>query len=759
MASSNKSVKSITYTVRFPGDEATFTVESTRVVGNDDAVYSTDREVWKNVPRGSSRILVDGKPVASIQGMRKFGYWDDPYGDRAAVVTAIGSAKVNGENLQVAAFRWPEDAALTVPPMRHFAGGDDDSESDIPEAYKIVYDEHTYPPEPVPAQRYWIVGSKNVPVVFRSEEDLNHPVYEDPRFTYALRNARLFIQTVLHSRAVDSDAFWEWLEKEQLTAVGEAILSSSQHIVDYDEDQIQFFALTRASMDSLAVFNPHTAQINFKHYGLRTPDWVSAAVVIGSDAHRTVISDIREQSGTEGAVFYGMDSTGNICFMWKEKSVIYVLERAAREAILSGANRDRLANRLALRAQELVSDGFTRPGVVDAWMARRAGLLERFRCWLHSEGKMPRESSDSRWDVQSRWLTLQREFSSVADTYVCSAREGPCVIMMQGLPGSGKSTLARSMFVALKKRGMNPRWLNQDESVGANKRRAYLSALETAMKDSTVSHIILDKSNLDAGNRADYSGMGITANVAVVLAGEMNTCKDQLLNTCKDQLLNTCKDRILARGTKHRSLRSDGPLDDVLAKMQAIASDISEDDADKILRLDVHDGRETQLTRLWETLFPTAGLTADECAYALTVAKDYENLIGDHRTMYWAVGIDSESRDRLIAAAEGLTTKKFIKDMHCTLKFMGDFMDPEAEVYYSRLKGQAVQLRCVGFAMDDKALAAQVEVDILCSNTNPHITMAVGSGIKPVYSNEMLAGGKADFRKCDLPLTGTIKAF
>lgn len=753
-----------------------FTFESTRVVGNDDPVYSGDRSVWENVPRGCVKITASMSPsplglelpapivVANVQGLRKFGYSTDVcYGRPERTLTVIALDKENGENAQVAAFtmddREPPEPVYVPEPTEGESLADEPPVA-IPE------------PKPRPPIRYWVVGSKHVHIVFRHghvEEDLER-YKTNTRYTYALQIADLFNRVVLLNEDVLVDEFHAWLCEHKFTAIAEAILMKSQHIVDYGHDQLRFFAtsMTKPSSAGLCAQHPHSALCSLAYFGLQVP-WYSDAVLLKSDEYRKLVAAVRERSNTEGTVMYGVDAEGRVCAMWKEKGVEYVLERAARESILGKHSHAALQKRLRDRAADLIADGFTNPDVVREWLARREPWLLKFRAWLHSEKKLPVADDDtsvSRWDVQSSWLTLQHEFESVADTYVPVADAeptGPKVVLLSGLPGSGKSTLARALFVALKARGAVPRWANQDEVDGSkNKRKAYLALIQEAVKDTSVTHIILDKCNLDPANRTDYTELGITTTVAVSMlhpADKVGTYT---------HLFETCSSRIHSRGEGHRSLRvgADGKvaggttLGSIMTTMTAAAKPIHSSEAATHLNLSVLDARDTHLVMLWHAL-GCEPLTPEELAHALDVSAAYEAELAKNpkHVVYWSIALGRESRAKLLEVVphEALVGKTPLGEVHSTLQFIGAWTDPETNVRLGQLRGKTVPLRITGIAWDDKGVAARVESEVPSTNKHPHITLALAHGVKPVYSNELL-DGDCSFVPVDLALYGTVTA-
>jgi len=80
---------------------------------------------------------------------------------------------------------------------------------------------------------------------------------------------------------------------------------------------------------------------------------------------------------------------------------------------------------------------------------------------------------------------------------------------------------------------------------------------------------------------------------------------------------------------------------------------------------------------------------------------------------------------------------EWVKGTHMTIAF-----NPPMERFeqkYQPIIGQPVALRVVGQAQDEKGQAVVVEA--MSENRIPHITISCASGIGPVYSNQLLAGG------------------
>jgi hypothetical protein len=113
------------------------------------------------------------------------------------------------------------------------------------------------------------------------------------------------------------------------------------------------------------------------------------------------------------------------------------------------------------------------------------------------------------------------------------------------------------------------------------------------------------------------------------------------------------------------------------------------------------------------------------------------------KTLYWCLKIsdanqilDHPTVAEFIAGRPELKPKT---EFHCTLHFMGK--EPVDETTWSRFEGQTFDLNLSAIGSDSDIAALVVEsVPLLCSNARPHLTLAIGKGVSPVYSNTMLAG-------------------
>ena len=708
----NTSVRVVVDKVTVGGVQFTFKDRS--VSGLDDKVYESDPTVWEAVPRGDCVISVGDTAVAQVVGLRKFGYPGAPYGSHSTVRQVVLIEKMNGECAHISAFVF---------------GG----------------------------VRYWVAGSKHVHIAWRvGHYDADIVAYGAQRYTYALKVAAVW-NRMLATEGVDAEWFFTMLEGMNATACAEAILSDSEHIVAYSEgekDTLKFYAIADPRDSSVGLCAPpEMAKALFERCGLPTAAY-SPTYMIDSAEYTAALDAVARRNNSEGVVAYGLDSLGLVVCMWKEKSYPYVMERVVREVVLGDRTISQIKRRVARRLAD--QDSAVRAYFAE-WEAVRFPMLLTFAAWLRMTRVIPARDS---WAVQSRWLTLQAEFLSAptdvlaaAEASVAAALDGEAkVIVLVGLPGSGKSTLARGLVKMLSDAGHTPRWLNQDEA--DSNRQRYIGAIKSVMADPSVTHIILDKSNLDAGNRKDYTDLGLEPTLTVVFEHP-----DGLEATKA-----VCAQRFLSRGAAHRSLRAAGTgavgrdkflgiCDSMLARYQKMSLDDS-------FCLDILAPPEEMLAAVWLRLGLAGGADIlDRATAAVSFARLYEDTIASvKRPQYGGLavrgGIEALSD---AVPVEALAGKNARGEYHVTLHYLGDVMDPIWFMDFARLVGTEAPLLVTEIVWDDKAVAARVKLPdgVACSNAIPHITLAVARGTQPVYSNTLLqAAGAAVHRvAAHIPLT------
>jgi energy-coupling factor transporter ATP-binding protein EcfA2 len=204
-------------------------------------------------------------------------------------------------------------------------------------------------------------------------------------------------------------------------------------------------------------------------------------------------------------------------------------------------------------------------------------------------------------------------------------------VMTIGPPGSGKSTLMRAFAAALKAAteaptadvagapkpaALSAEWLNQDE---CGKREFFLAALRQASASRSVSHVIIDKSNLTDQARDDYRDLlHVTAVVLFAHPGG------------PEALYRTCVDRIAGRGEHHRTLRASGGMDKnatIVRNFVASYRGLEDLEGDaRVLVLDVTQPIGALLRRLWKHLSAVGSVALpplSETAIALAVLQSH----------------------------------------------------------------------------------------------------------------------------------------
>lgn len=99
---------------------------------------------------------------------------------------------------------------------------------------------------------------------------------------------------------------------------------------------------------------------------------------------------------------------------------------------------------------------------------------------------------------------------------------------------------------------------------------------------------------------------------------------------------------------------------------------------------------------------------------------------------YLAVFLDSQSKAALVHDFPAKHPDTYAEHMTIVLK-------PGHE--HLQMIGQVVTMKVVGYAEDEKGQAVLVRPDLPGVKDNPHVTLSVADGVKPMYSNELLSKG------------------
>lgn len=290
---------------------------------SDDQIYSEHPDIQSKIPRGIAFIVIEKGDMVYvekiIQGLRKFtgleaGDDDDvidtmkesqtsqefqtfgkvQYGisDDDDVVTIHKAEKANGENGHFGVIECPSCIA------------------EIPEIPKY----------------FFVGGSKAVHCVIRDIDDIDHEIYKKQRFTFA----SIIMKTCMEA-ITDVDQFCQFMSDHHLTLTIELLNPDTQHIVLLTNKKPIAKALTFLSIKNISQIqlglNPIGSQYIARFFGF-DPVEIEEIDIKNLD---TALSESRFGADSEGYVFYGINSDGNVIHMYKRKTNWYVSLRAIRQ--------------------------------------------------------------------------------------------------------------------------------------------------------------------------------------------------------------------------------------------------------------------------------------------------------------------------------------------------------------------------------------------------------------------------------------------
>ncbi|CAC9520401.1 conserved hypothetical protein [Leishmania infantum JPCM5] len=622
-------------------------------------------------------------------------------------------------------------------------------------------------------------------------------------------------------------AFHETLYKKMWTSCFVAIFSDSQHLmVDSGANELRFYAVTlskhafeaactgRTDLSSNKAPEPddgdcheetadaqNEAQQHSRQDGLCVPvaeaealcagvglafSRYSAPAMYGSPEYVQRVRTINRRIDLEGCVMYGADASGKVVRLWKEKSYPYAMERATREAVtnhkLNGNGLQAWLKKKLDQQQPELRDH------LKEWEVNRMPWLLHFAAWLQMTRRLtPNMQRNELLQLRKEWLSLQKEFQTAMDSDpklrdACGQyRPDPVqwgsgthdldVIKFVGPQGCGKSTLSRALYVLLQASRYQPRWVNQDE---AGKRDKFLALLRQATQaESTVTHLIIDKMNLDAKMNHDYDNLPLSLTVTWFHPdGEK-------------ALYDVCIARVLGRGNGHRSIRVDPNLtqqerDEKMTRTRSFVRkavrdcETPRDPPELVLELDVTSPLSDMVRMIWEKLQANGThtlppVTDEDVNEAISLAHQYESHLHNlpRAPTYACIGIEKQQDvEKLLALVPPEFTAGQVvqREFHVTTKYFGGEMDPVAFVTLAKLLGQSVTLTLESVVADADGVAITVRRDDAhypCANPIPHITISNRKGVPPKYSNDLISpttypGDPAKRKVLQLPANCTV---
>lgn len=507
----------------------------------------------------------------------------------------------------------------------------------------------------------------------------------------------------------------------------------------------------------------HDAEAFYTSVGLRFSHH-SDLIPYGGDDYEKLIDTIGCRANSEGCVMYGADEAGTVVRLWKEKSYPYVMERATREAI---TNHKLAGNDLADAMKKKLRQ--QRPELRDFfkdWEATRMPWLLHFAAWLQVTRRLtPSMQRNELFPLRNRWLSLQKEFQADMDRDpelydVCGQYQPDPVqwgtdtkdldvIKFVGPQGCGKSTLSRAFYALLLKAKYNPRWVNQDESGNRNK---FLASLRQATHaEAGVSHLLIDKMNLDARMNHDYDNLPLSLTVAWYHPdGET-------------ALYGVCIGRVLGRGSGHRTIRLDPNLTPQerateeknirsFVRKAVHACETPQDPSEVVLELDITTPLPEMVRMMWDKLQDTGTntlppITDADIADAIQLARRYETLLCDlpKAPIYACIGLQQEDQvEKLLSVVPADFTRGQVvqSEFHVTTKFFGGETDPVAFVTLAERLGKSVTLTLETVVADADGVAVTVKRDDTrypCANPIAHFTISNRKGVPPKYSNALIS--------------------
>lgn len=706
----------------------------------EDNVF-VDQTIRRVLPRGLFLIYAkDGTIIMTITGHPKFGYDGDyPTSMANNGVTWVYSRKENGE-------------------CGHFSG--------------FIYN----------GIRYLVIGSKNVHMILREDsidEDLQNPVYQDLRYTFAVKIAKILVANYASSIS----KIVSFVIEKDVTLCCEAI-TDCQHIVDYyGEQKLLFFAITsiRESVDSPITWcNPILAQEHFLELDLDTVSEIKTAST--PEQLEELNNYIRSQENSEGGVISVLDADGKVVYVYKYKNDMYVFWRAVREKLRQRASNEALLSRL--RALHHVD------------LPNMEGLITsalQFNAYFRLLAKEDQEFFFRKWnDWMNQFLKLSpEERASSLEQYrrIQSENGSLFVIVLVGVQGSGKSTIARLLKELLCiLHGLKPEQvmhLEQDMFGGIKPK--FQAAVKESLSNPDLKFLILATMNHTSEHRrrlddeclAKYTGNLQKVNVVF----DANTAEFYL-------------GRLKSRGSAHETLVADGSNDETILKiLRRTLKEYSPPSEEEEMRtptvhLNCEETIESNIQIVLQFLeqqfvVDHRALTTEafEPAMARVIADD-ERLSRKPKKAVKEQKERNPQFDGIRVAPESIPTFEVLlsllevnESVLPVLRSFFDTHDPKTEFHITIffyggkgpvnkdfVAGKECHIHIIAIAINSKATAFLCEVDgITIESGIPHITYALGTdetgkSVPPSYSKELIKtsmqNGQLFYLQKPIELTG-----
>lgn len=673
---------------------------------SENELYN-ELEIRTLIPRGLCFIFANNKHCYTVYGHPKFGNFGDYRSDDIELATKVFKRKENGECAHWGAFEYDG----------------------------IIYE---------------VYGSKNVHLIVRAtnfNDDIK--LYSEVRYSYALKMANL-INNKCSKKCI------EYLVGTKHTFCAEGCFTDSQHIVNYPESTIFFFAITseRSSDSPITKVSPIEADKLFLEFGLNT---VTESIILNSgDDESDICKHFESQPNSEGAVVNCLDADGNVIYVYKHKNYDYIFLRALREQMRKHAPSSRIMQR------------FKNLHIEHPEFDKMINYAFRFNAYFRKLAENDQKSFFSQWVTHKNIFDLLslKEQTRMYDEY--QMLEKKCgtvnVILFVAIPGSGKSFVARVLKGLLEAQGKTVAHLEQDMffHLGKNASKHYDKAIETVSKDKSIEYIILTKSNHTEAVREktyailDKCGRNVDKTFVVMTANDYNM----------SETFKICVDRAFKRGYAHTSLygKSENELKSIIGKVfiEQFEQLNDEELCYNVINLNINQEKTNVIKSCIEQLQNFSIISLDNKLIDIHLERIYSVINGeDIRQAEISkkkgpvpsgkkrlVGYDSivfNDADLIIDMLPNINInidkhsliKK--KEFHITLQYYGGKPIDAVEEFEDDV---SYNVQIIGYAVDDKALALYVKLQKKLEDKYkieyPHITYALKKDIEPVYGGTLI---------------------
>ncbi|QBB28676.1 LOC108666550-like protein [Homarus gammarus nudivirus] len=261
---------------------------SVKCKGPDDIVYKQNRLLWEKIPRGYTRLeLNGGNSEVVIYANHKFDYqMHHPIGDDETYDRIVAVEKMNGE-------------------AAHFSG-------------RYIGDEF-----------YFIAGSKKTHIIFQNEDHIK--LYNDDVNVYARTIATALLDKFNSMPSYKQEDLKGFLSTTKVTAVMEILLPDNQHIVQLEEGPNELVGLfftkqpPLSDITTLLAYPFEAGMEVFEDFEFTVPNFEYVDYI---EDHR---QEVRSRKYTEGVVYFLQNTAEDTIGVIKQKSKWYAHIRALRQ--------------------------------------------------------------------------------------------------------------------------------------------------------------------------------------------------------------------------------------------------------------------------------------------------------------------------------------------------------------------------------------------------------------------------------------------